>query len=130
MFKIAIPVLPVQSSERAESFYGEKLGFKRMYVYRPDPQSADPAWLGMLRDGAHVVLSSFHPDGPPGSASIQFYVEDLVALRKELGAAGIDVGEEHVFDQDWGNLEFNLEDPDGNRINVAQDTAGGKNVTR
>ena len=125
MFKIAIPVLPVKSSERAESFYGEKLGFKRAYVYRPDSKSADPAWLGMVRDGAHVVLSSFHPDGPPGSASVQFYVEDLVALQKQLAAVGVDLGDAQVFDQDWGNLEFNLEDPDGNRINIAQDKNAG-----
>jgi catechol 2,3-dioxygenase-like lactoylglutathione lyase family enzyme len=121
MFKVAVPVLPVENSERAEAFYGEKLGFKRIYAYRPDPESADPAWLGMVRDGAHVVLSSFHPDGPPGSASVQFYVEDLAGLRRELAAAGIHLGDDRVFDQDWGNLEFNLEDPDGNRINVAQD---------
>ena len=125
MFKIACPILPVESSKRSEGFYSEKLGFKCVYAYRPDPKSADPAWLGMVRDGAHVVLSSFHPDGPPGSASVQFYVEDLVALRKELATAGIELGDEQVFDQDWGNLEFNLEDPDGNRINVAQDKTGG-----
>ena len=121
MFKVAVPVLPVESSERAERFYAEKLGFKRAYAYRPDPKRADPAWLGMMRDGAHVVLSSFHPDGPPGSASIQFYVEDLVQLRNELAAAGLELGDAQVFDQDWGNLEFNLEDPDGNRINLAQE---------
>jgi catechol 2,3-dioxygenase-like lactoylglutathione lyase family enzyme len=125
MFKIAVPILPVESSERAEGFYGEKLGFKRIYAYRPDPESKDPAWLGMVRDGAHIVLSSFHPDGPPGSASIQFYVEDLPRLRQEMAAAGIELGDDEVFDQDWGNLEFNLEDPDGNRINVAQDKSAG-----
>jgi catechol 2,3-dioxygenase-like lactoylglutathione lyase family enzyme len=121
MFKVAVPILPVESSERASRFYGEKLGFKRVYAYRPDPESSDPAWLGMMRDGAHVVLSSFHPDGPPGSASIQFYVEDIAALRQELASTGIHLGDDQVFDQDWGNLEFNLEDPDGNRINIAQD---------
>ena len=116
-----MPILPVENSERAEAFYSEKLGFKRVYAYRPDPESSDPGWLGMVRDGAHVVLSSFHPDGPPGSASLQFYVEDIAGLRRELASAGIHLGDDQVFDQDWGNLEFNLEDPDGNRINVAQD---------
>jgi len=121
MFKVAVPILPVESSERAEAFYAEKLRFERVYAYRPDPESSDPAWLGMVRDGAHIVLSSFHPDGPPGSASVQFYVEDIAGLRQELASAGIHLGDDQVFDQDWGNLEFNLEDPDGNRINVAQD---------
>lgn len=121
MFKAAVPILPVERSERAEAFYAEKLGLKRVYAYRPDPESSDPAWLGMVRDGAHVVLSSFHPDGPAGSASIQFYVEDLAELRRELATAGIQLGDDQVLDQDWGNLEFNLEDPDGNRINFAQD---------
>jgi catechol 2,3-dioxygenase-like lactoylglutathione lyase family enzyme len=121
MFKVAVPILPVESSKRSEAFYCEKLRFKRAYAYRPDPESSDPAWLGMVRDGAHIVLSSFHPDGPPGSASIQFYVEDIAGLRQELASAGIQLGDDQVFDEDWGNVEFNLEDPDGNRINVAQE---------
>ncbi len=123
MFKIALPILGVSKSEVAEAFYCEKLGFRRAYTYRPDPTRSDPCWLGVVRDGAHVVLSSFDGDGPPGTRGVQIYVQDVAAVRREFQGAG--VGElEDVMDQPYGNLEFNLLDPDGNQITIAQDKEG------
>jgi catechol 2,3-dioxygenase-like lactoylglutathione lyase family enzyme len=122
MFKVALPILGVSSSARAEAFYCEKLGFKRIYAYRPDPSKSDPCWLGVQRDGAQIVLSSFAADGPPGTRSVQIYVEDIARVHHEFATAAVRIeGEGELLDQSWGNLEFNLKDPDGNRINVAQD---------
>jgi catechol 2,3-dioxygenase-like lactoylglutathione lyase family enzyme len=120
VFKIALPILGVSSSAAAEAFYCGKLGFRREYAYRPDPERPDPCWLGVVRDGAHLVLSSFAGDGPPGSRGVQIYVEDAAAIQREFRDAGV-AGLEELMDQTWGNLEFNLADPDGNRIIVAQD---------
>jgi catechol 2,3-dioxygenase-like lactoylglutathione lyase family enzyme len=120
MFRIALPILGVTSSATAEQFYCGQLGFRRKYAYRPDPAQPDPCWLGVIRDGAHIVLSSFEGDGPPGTRGIQIYVDDAAALRGEFQAAGVpDVG--RLWDQSWGNLEFNIKDPDGNKLCFAQD---------
>ena len=120
MFRIAIPILGVSNSLVAEKFYCEQLRFRRKYAYRPNPEKLDPCWMGVVRDGAHIVLSSFQSDGPPGSRNVQIYVDDVVALQREFKEAGVaSVGE--VLDQTWGNLEINLVDPDGNRLNFAQD---------
>jgi catechol 2,3-dioxygenase-like lactoylglutathione lyase family enzyme len=120
MFRIALPILGVASSVTAEEFYCGRLGFRRKYAYRPDPAKPDPCWLGVVRDGAHIVLSSFEGDGPPGTRATQIYVDDAAALRREFLAAGVpDVSQ--LWDQSWGNLEFSVKDPDGNALGFAQD---------
>jgi len=120
MFKTALPILAVKSSEVAEEFYCGKLGFGVAYAYRPDPKKSDPCWLGVVRDGAHVVLSSFSGDGTPGTRSVQIYVENAGAVQRELRAAGVACGDE-LMDQDYGNLEFQVRDPDGNQLIFAEE---------
>jgi catechol 2,3-dioxygenase-like lactoylglutathione lyase family enzyme len=120
MLKIALPILGVRYSAVSEKFYCGQLGFRRAYAHRPDPAKLDPCYMGVVRDGAHIVLSSFTGDGPPGTRNVQIYVADAVALRQEFVEAGVPgVGE--ILDQDWGNLEFGFVDPDGNRLGIAQE---------
>ena len=84
MFQIALPILGVAKSAVAEDFYCGKLGFRRAYVHRPNPEKADPCWMGVVRDGAHLVLSSFEGDGPPGSRGAQIYIEDAAGVQGEF----------------------------------------------
>jgi catechol 2,3-dioxygenase-like lactoylglutathione lyase family enzyme len=123
MLKIAIPILAVASSDVAKSFYCDKLGFRQAYAYRQDPEKPDPCWMGVVRDGAHIVLSSFSGDGPPGDRTVQIYVDDAAGLQKEFREAGA-AGPEDLWDQTWGNLEFTVTDPDGNHLIIAQDKSG------
>jgi catechol 2,3-dioxygenase-like lactoylglutathione lyase family enzyme len=123
MFKIALPILGISNSVITERFYCGQLGFKRKYAYRPNPSKQDPCWLGVVRDGAHLVLSSFQGDGPAGSRNVQIYVEDAAVVRREFLEAGV-TGVGEILDQTWGNLEFGLVDPDGNRLNFAQEKDG------
>ncbi len=122
MFKEAVPILGVSSSKIAEEFYGERLGFRRLYAYRPNPTKSDPCYMGVARDAAHIVVSSFEGDGPPGSRNVQIYVEDVRAVYEEFKQAGVSVGE--IFDQTWGNIDFGFADPDGNSIIIAQQKDG------
>ena len=101
MLKIALPILGVSDSAVAEKFYCGQLGFRREYAYRPDPSKLDPCYMGVVRDGARLVLSSFAGDGPPGTRNVQIYVEDAAELRREFVEAGVSgVGE--LLDQTLG----------------------------
>jgi hypothetical protein len=75
--------------------------------------------MGVVREGVHLVLSSFAGDGPPGSARAQVFIADAAGVQREFREAGVTCGE--LADETWGHLEFNVVDPDGNRLNFAQD---------
>lgn len=120
MFKLAIPILGVSNSESAEEFYCGKLGFYRQYAWRPDSKNPDPCYMGLVRDEAHIVISTFEGDGPAGSRNVQIYVDDEKTIYEEFKRAGVpSIGE--FWEQSWGNLEFSFVDLDGNRICIAQD---------
>ena len=119
MFRIAVPILGVASSEDAEAFYCGKLGFRKIYAYRPDPEKVDPCYMGIQRDDAHIVVSSFPGDGPPGTRGVQIYVDDVKAVYSEFKQNGAPVDGD-IQDQDWGNLEIGLQDPDGNGLTISQ----------
>jgi len=114
MLKIAIPVLHVSSSERAEEFYCNRLGFRRTFAYRLDDRKRDFCCLVLMRDGVKFHLSSFSGDGVSGGVAT-FLVDDVDALYAEFVASDVGVALEPT-DQTWGNREMYIEDPDGNQI--------------
>ena len=119
MLYLAIPVLHVSSSEAAEKFYGDKLGFEKRFAYRPDESKADPCYTGFAGDNAFVHVSSFSGDSVAGCA-VYLIVDDVDALHAEFASRGIEVGLE-LTDQSWGNREIYIEDPDGNSIRFVQE---------
>jgi uncharacterized glyoxalase superfamily protein PhnB len=114
MLKVAIPVLHVSNSEQAEEFYCKRLGFQRTFAYRIDEEKADPCYLGLVRDGVKLHVSSFSGDGVSGGVA-SFLVDDVDALHAEFVKAGVRISLEPT-NQTWGNREMYLEDPDGNKI--------------
>jgi hypothetical protein len=78
--------------------------------------------MGVVRDGAHLVLSSFEGDGSPGSRGTQILIDDAAEIQREFRNAGVVCGE--LVEESWGHVEFNVDDPDGNRLNFAQDKSG------
>jgi uncharacterized glyoxalase superfamily protein PhnB len=114
MFKTAIPVLHVQSSEAAEEFYCKKLGFRQQFAYRVDESKADPCYMGLVRDGAWLHLSSFSGDGV-SCGVVRFEVDDVDELHAELveKCVRIDTG---PVDQTWGTREMYVKDTDGNSL--------------
>lgn len=121
MLKSAIPVLHVSNSAAALKFYCEGLGFQQKFVYRPDETRPDPCYVGLIRDGVVLHVSSFAGDGVAGGV-VNFIVEDLDALHAELRRNGVPI-ELEPTDQTWGNREMYVEDADGNSIRFVQ--AGG-----
>jgi catechol 2,3-dioxygenase-like lactoylglutathione lyase family enzyme len=114
MFKTAIPVLHVRSSEAAEAFYCEKLGFRQQFAYRVDESKADPCYMGLVRDGAWLHLSSFSGDGVSGGI-VRFEVDNVDELHAELVEKGLRVDAGPV-DQTWGTREMYIKDADGNSV--------------
>ena len=114
----AIPVLHVSHSRVAEDFYCNRLGFTLQFAYRSPNDTVDPAYLGVVREGAELHLSSFPGDGVIGSA-VYVFVEDVDGLHTELIARGAPIDTPPV-DQTWGTREMFIRDPDGNRIQFGQ----------
>lgn len=114
MLKVAVPVLHVSSSITAEEFYCKRLGFRRSFAYRIDDRKADPCYLGLIRDGVRLHLSSFSGDGVSGGVAC-FFVDDVDALYTEFIKNGVRIALTPT-DQSWGNREMYVEDEDGNSI--------------
>ena len=114
MFKLAIPVLHVNSSVTAEEFYCGRLGFRRDFAYRVDDTRSDPCYMGLTRDGVELHLSSFSGDGVAGGV-VFLLVEDVDALHAELVAKGVPISLPPT-NQSWGNREMYVNDPDSNSI--------------
>lgn len=122
MLKLAIPVLHVSSSAAAEEFYCNRLGFRREFAYRFDDAKPDPCYMGLMRDGAKLHVSSFSGDGVSGGV-VYLLVDDVDALHPELVARGVAIDLEPT-DQTWGNREMYVKDPDGNSIRFVRE--GGR----
>ena len=121
MFKLAIPVLHVSSSAAAEDFYCARLGFRRQFAYRVDEMWPDPCYMGLMRDGAQLHISSFSGDAVPGGV-VYLLVDDVDALQAELVAKGVAI-DLAPTDQTWGNREMYVRDPDGNSIRFVREGA-------
>jgi len=117
MFKLAIPVLHVESSVVAEQFYCKRLGFRQDFAYRPFG-GLDPCYMGLVRDEVELHASSFSGDGGPRGAAF-ILVEDIDALHSELVLKGVAI-DLAPTEQDWGNREMYVKDPDGNSIRFVQ----------
>ena len=116
----SVPVLHVSSSVAAEEFYCTKLGFAKRWIYRPSA-AADPAFMGLEREGVPLHVSSFSGDGVSGGAAA-FFVSDVDSLFAEFSGRGVRIDLE-PFDQTWGNREMYLRDPDNNSLRFIQPNA-------
>lgn len=109
------PMLPVASMPDSVAFY-RKLGFqleKRNDGWRWAMLSFGECRL-MLDESINV-----HPEAPR-SGVLYLYVDDVAGYHASLRASGIDVPEpDTTF---YGMREFRLDDPDGNRLWIGQES--------
>ena len=118
MLRSAITVLHVSSVEDDERFYCGPLGFRREFAYRPDPDRADPCYLGLAKDEVRLHVSSFSGDGVAGGV-VFLLVDDIDSFFRELADRGVDI-DLPPTDQTWGNREMYLSDPDGNSLRFVE----------
>lgn len=100
----------------------QRLGFQQQFSYRLDESKPDPCYMGLVRDGVWLHVSSFSGDGVPGGV-VYLAVEDVDSLHSELVAkvVPIDTG---PIDQTWGNREMYVKDADRNSIRFVQEGGG------
>ena len=119
--KFIMLYMAVSNMPKAKEFYVDKLGLKVKQDYRQD----DKNWwvsLTLPDGGVSITLSTFHGNAKPGTMNLYFATADVAASHKELVNKGVKVNEvkNDLFGPGSGVKWFDLEDPDGNQIKLAQ----------
>ena len=119
-----VPMVHVADMERSIAFY-RLLGFE---IGNSVPPVGPKHWAWLYchevadwRNGANLMLTRGHSALGPKGHSVLFYLytSDLIALRNGLIEKGVKVGEISYPDY-LPKGEFELEDPDGYCLMVAQ----------
>lgn len=119
--------ITVKNMKKSKDFYVETLGLKATKDYREDD---DNWWVTMEfpGGGAHLTLAraaNYGADEPvkPGMIGLYIATKDIEAAHEEFSKKGLKVSDimDDLFGPGSGVKFFNIEDPDGNSINILQD---------
>ena len=105
----------VRDLDAARTFYKEKLGFAETFVDR------EGEWSNLERNGMEIGLAQGEPQEDGGVAHVD--VPDVKAAAEELRQAGVEVGV--VFELHGEMRLLDVYDPDGNRLQFAQELSPG-----
>ena len=105
----------VRDLEAGRAFYKDKLGFSETYV------DADGSWATLERNGMAISLAEGEPQEDGGVAHVD--VDDVKVVADELRDSGVEVGV--VFELHGEMRLLDVFDPDGNRLQFAQELSGG-----
>lgn len=110
----------VSSMPKAKEFYVDKLGLKAVKDFRRDD---DNWWVSITapEGGANITLTTYKSKMMPGTMTLYFATSDIAAARNELEAKGLKPGgiKDDLYGPGSGVKWFNLEDPDGNVVFLA-----------
>jgi len=98
----------------ARTFYTSKLGFTETYV------NDDGTWAKLERGGMEIGLAPGEPDEDGAVAHVD--VDDVRSVAEGLRAAGVEVGV--VFELHGQMRLVDVFDPDGNRLQFAEELSG------
>jgi catechol 2,3-dioxygenase-like lactoylglutathione lyase family enzyme len=119
-----VPFLPVRNVEDSAAFY-KLLGFE---VGNRVPREGTMGWAWLYtpespdwRRGANLMLSCANREGDLANPGTLYYLyaANLVSLREELIAAGLEPGPIKYPDY-LPKGEFKIQDPDGHTLMLAQ----------
>lgn len=109
------PALQARDALALIDFLVDKVGFERTAVYT-DGDKVAHAQLDWP-EGGGVMIGSHQPDHewsrPPGTFGAYVVTDDVDGLYARVKAAGVTIHRE-VADQEYGNREFTLRDPEDN----------------
>ena|SRR6266545_4936593 len=116
--------IAVSDVKKAKEFYAEKLGLEVVTDYR---RSDDNWWVTLTPPGGGTSItlarsSSVKKNTQPGTMSFYLSTSDIAASHKELTERGVKLNEvkDDLYGPGSGVKWFNLDDPDGNQVLVAQ----------
>ena len=116
--------IAVSDMKKAKEFYAEKLGLEVVTDYR---RSDDNWWVTLTPPGGGTSItlarsSSVKKTTQPGTLSFYLSTSDIAAAHKELNEKGVKTNEirDDLYGPGSGVKWFNLDDPDGNQVLVAQ----------
>lgn len=101
----AVPILRVADADVAVKWY-ERLGFAKQWEHRFDPDC--PAFVSIVCGGTRLFLSEHRGDARPDTL-VHLFVSDVDAVEAEFGRP--------TGEPPYG-CEFELRDPDGNRLRI------------
>ena len=122
--KFIMVSIAVSDVKKAKEFYAEKLGLEVVTDYR---RSDDNWWVTLTPPGGGMSItlarsSSVKKTTQPGTLSFYLSTSDIAASHKALSEKGVQPNEvkDDLYGPGSGVKWFNLDDPDGNQVLVAQ----------
>ncbi len=115
-----IPMLPVRSMPASVNYYCGMLGFE------VETRNDDWGWAMLRFDECRLMLDqsiNAHP-ASPRDAILYLYPDDIVEYHNQVRKNGLVVPDLDVTF--YGLTEFRIDDPDGNRLWIGQDTSTGE----
>ncbi len=97
----------------ARAFYTDVLGFTETFV------ADESAWVALDRDKTEIALAEGEPQAEDEGGVAMIDVEDIKTERERLERANVRVGT--VFELQGAMRLLDVYDPDGNRIQLAED---------
>ena len=101
----------VRDLDKGRTFFRDKLGFTETFV------DWDDRWARLERGGMEIALAEGEPEEEGGVAHVE--VPDVKAEAERLRADGVEVGT--VLELHGQMRLLDVFDPDGNRVQLAQD---------
>jgi catechol 2,3-dioxygenase-like lactoylglutathione lyase family enzyme len=117
-FEAVTPRIPVADVEQALSFYMESLGFQLAWKWGNPPTHAS-----VCRDSISLDLIASPPERR-GTAMAYVQLSGVDAYFSELKSRQADSSE--VGDRPYGMRDFEVVDPDGNRLAFGEPTASSQ----
>lgn len=111
-----IPMLPVRSMPAAVDFYCRKLGFE------VEKRNDNWGWAMLRFDECRLMVDqsiNAHP-ADHRDPILYLYPDDIVGYHRRVLESGLTVPELSVTF--YGLTEFRVNDPDGNRLWIGQET--------
>jgi catechol 2,3-dioxygenase-like lactoylglutathione lyase family enzyme len=113
-FEAVTPRIPVQDVEEALTFYRNQLGFDLGWKW-----GAPVTHANVCRDSISLDLIAV-PAARRGTAMAYIQVSGVDAYYSELRARGVRLSE--LGDREYGMRDFEVVDPDGNRLAFGEPT--------
>jgi uncharacterized glyoxalase superfamily protein PhnB len=123
----AVLVLPVARMTEARQWYARALDFETVYLHDDPVEDPEGNYAIMRRDGAevHLILDEpprEHPWTTAGTGYLFLIVQDVDAVYAQVQSRGVAI-KRPIARESWGARAFQLADPSGNLILVAEESA-------